>query len=162
MKTRKISLAIFWGAMLAALLFAGFKGQAQTTKVGGAIGLVEQSNTLGVGWAGSLTVQQEIYNGLGVGAVYTEGFPYEGEFHQLQLQGFYQINTTDERLGVKVNVGVARQNAEYYPTFGLDILAMQDADIHPYLSWSPVVRGDFGDVNTGWSHTVQFGFLFKL
>lgn len=132
------------------------------TKIGLGLGLLEQSNKLGVGWAGGLTVQQEIYNGLGLGVVYIKALPHEGVFNQFQLQSFYQMNTTDERLGVKINAGISRQNSEYYPTFGLDILAMQNKNIHPYLSWSPVIRGAFGDINTGWSHTVQFGFLFKI
>lgn len=162
MKRRRISATVFWAIMVIMFALAMYTANGQTSvSVGG--GVFEQSNEMGIGLATSVGLQQGVLPNVGFNAVYTQVFLKEENLNQAQLQAYYEVLTTDEKLALRLNGGVATQfGNDAYPTFGIDILGMRDRDIHPYFSWSPVVRGAFRDKATGWSHTVQAGLIFKL
>lgn len=145
-----------------AMLFATCAIFAQTTKVGFSSGAFEQSNELGIGVPIEVSLSQEVHDGFGVLAAYSYIWTRRDDINQVRMEGFYEY-AIDHSMSVRGRAGVATQfeDAEYF-SFGFDILARASDDIQVGFMWSPVVRGEFRDINAGWSHTVTVGLLIEL
>lgn len=131
------------------------------TKVGIGVGVLEQSNRLGLGVASTISVHQDIVSNFGITALYNYSVVRDTDFQELSLRIYYREELG--RLSLKPNAGIARQvSGHEYLTFGLDMLFSVSDRTQVVLGWQPTARGSFHDPDTGWSLATTTGILIKI
>lgn len=163
MNKKRVTLLVLW--ILFMVSMGIYMANAQDTKLGFGAGVLEESNRNGNAVAMEARVQHDFNDHLGINTSVTWSNPRWGEFRQLRVTGNYNVRV-DHSMNLKLNAGAARQSncslSGIYPTFGVDALIRTGDRTELSFSWAPVVRGDFRDVDTGWSHTVNVLLLIQI